>query len=375
MLDHLKTLRHALHRHPELSGHEHQTAARMAAWFRDCGAQVVTGLGGTGVAGVFDTGLPGPSVLFRAELDALPIAETSGAPWASQVPGRGHLCGHDGHLSILAGLARALASRPVARGRIVVLAQPAEETGAGARAVLADPAFAPLACDWAFAIHNMPGVALGAAWLAAGPVNCASCGLEITLTGKTAHASEPQAGLSPAGAVARLMPMLGALGPGGTIGPDYRLSTLTHVRLGEPTFGVAPGEAVLRVTLRALADAGLDELITRAQDLARAEAAQAGLGLSFRLDESFAACVNDPQATAHLQRAAAAAGIATHPGDLPMRGSEDFGLFGQSARAAMLFLGAGTDHPRLHHPDYDFPDELIASGLSVFETLARDLCG
>lgn len=374
-IESLVALRHALHRHPELSGDEHATADRINDALEGLGCEIITGLGGAGVAAVFDSGVPGPSVMFRAELDALPILETGTPPWRSTVAGRGHLCGHDGHMAILTGLARLLARDGPVRGRVVLLYQPAEETGAGARAVISDPRFEALSCDWAFAIHNMPGVTQGTAWLAPGPVNCASLGLVLALHGKTAHASEPEAGISPAPALARLIPGLTALGPGGAPGPGYRLATVTHARLGERALGIAPGWAELLVTLRAVDDGGLDRMLEAASALAQAEADQAGLRIDYHVEDHFAACHNHPDATAVLARALEVAGIPHSPGALPMRASEDFGLFGTVSKAAMVFLGAGEDHPALHNPDYDFPDSLISPGVAVFRAITDEILG
>lgn len=371
----LTDLRRALHRMPELSGQEQATAARVTALVAGADT-VLTGLGGHGVAAIFNGTVPGPTVMIRAELDALPITELSSAPWASAIPGKGHLCGHDGHTTLLLGLARLLSRRRPARGRVVLMFQPAEEDGSGAAAVIADPRFAQIAPDWAFAIHNLPGVPLGHAWLRPGPANCASMGLRITLSGKTAHAAQPEAGTSPAPAVARLLTALPALGQGGDLAPDYRLVTLTHARLGEPAFGIAPGAAEVWATLRTLSDAPMAVLLDQAQALGRQAAAEAGLQVAFTHHDVFAACTNDEGATDRLAAAAAAVGIPVTDGDLPMRASEDFGRFGAAgAKAAMLFLGAGTDHPHLHNPDYDFPDSLIAPGVRLFEAVVRDLLG
>ena len=186
MPDDLIALRHALHRQPELSGHEADTARLIATHLQATNPdRLVTNLGGHGVAALYDSGQPGPTVMLRAELDALPISEASGVPHASERPGFGHLCGHDGHMAILMGRA---GTRP-ARGRLVLLFQPAEETGAGARAVLDDPAFAALRPDYAFALHNMPGLPLGAVAVAPGPVSCASVGWRIAVAGREAHAA------------------------------------------------------------------------------------------------------------------------------------------------------------------------------------------
>lgn len=365
--------RHALHRRPEISGEERETA-RAVAEALPAPDRLLTGLGGHGVAAVYEGAAPGPKVLLRAELDALPIPDRSGLPHASELSGKGHLCGHDGHSAILLGVARHLSRYPPARGAVVLLFQPAEETGAGAAAVLADLRFEAIRPDWAFSLHNMPGVALGAAHLPEGPANCASCGLQIVLAGRTAHAAQPELGLSPGGALARLVPALADLGGGGEIGPGFSLATVTHLRMGEPAFGIAPAEGEIWVTLRAMEDEGLEAMIARAEAMARAEAGAAGLGLEITRHDHFAACANAPEARARLKRALEAAGIGVSPGE-PMRASEDFGRFRAVAPTAMAFVGAGIDHPPLHAESYDFPDALIAPAVRMWAALVRDLLG
>ena len=372
----LVTWRRALHAMPELSGEEAVTAAAVQRFMAATGPdEVVSGLGGHGVAVVYRGAEPGPTLLLRAELDALPIQEISQNAYKSATPGKGHLCGHDGHMASLAAVGRGLARKRPARGRVVLLFQPAEETGAGAAAVIADPRFAALRPDMAFSWHNMPGLKRGTVALAEGPVNCASRGMRLVLTGRTAHASQPENGLSPMRAMAGLMPALAALAPGGALGPGFAMITVTHARLGERAFGVAPGEAEIWATLRTMVDADMDRLRLAAEDLARQAAEAAGLGLTIGYEDVFDHCENAPEAVAALRRAMEAEGVVHGLGDLPMRGSEDFGRFGQSTPAAMFFLGAGKDHASLHNPDYDFPDELIAIGARVMMRTVRDLLG
>ncbi len=353
-------LRHDLHSQPELSGQEHETASRIAARMRALGAEVITGLGGTGVAAVFGDGPRG--LLLRCELDALPIEETGRPAYRSQRAGVAHLCGHDGHMAILCAVAVQLARRPPPV-RVILLFQPAEETGAGARAVLDDSRFAALGADMALSLHNLPGLPLGAVALEEGPVNCASRGVRIRLTGRTAHASEPENGASPGLALAALIAALSGLARALPVtDPDFRLVTVTHARLGVPAFGVAPGEAELYVTLRTR----LDDTMAELEDAARAQVhALAGeFAPDITVHEAFGHCVNAPEAVAVLR--AACAGLTPAEGALPMRASEDFGLFGAHMPAAMLFLGAGTNRPALHNPDYDFPDTLIGAGAGIF---------
>jgi amidohydrolase len=372
----LVAFRRQLHERPELSGDEAETAQAIAARLGGSRPdQVIQKLGGHGLAAVYRGDAPGPTLMFRAELDGLPIEERSSAPHRSQIRGQGHLCGHDGHMAALCALALGLSRRRPQRGRVVLLFQPAEENGAGAAAVLADPRFAEVAPDFAFAWHNMPGLPLGRAALKSGPANCASRGLRATLSGRTAHASMPETGVSPMRALARLMPALTALGPGGALDADYRLVTITHARLGGPASGVAPGEAELWATLRTLNDDGMASLAAGAESLIRACASEDGLGLDIRYQDAFAHCENAPEAVALLAHALESEGVATTATGLPMRASEDFGRFRAAAPSAMFLLGAGEARPNLHNPDYDFPDELIAIAARVMMRVARDALG
>jgi len=370
----LTAFRRDLHRRPEISGEEAETAKVIGAALQKLNStDILTNLGGHGVAAIFDSGKPGPTVLFRAELDALPIHEVSDAPWRSEIDGKGHLCGHDGHMTMLLALGRLLSRQPVGTGRVVLMFQPAEEDGSGARAVVADPKFSDIAPDWAFAIHNEPGKPFGYVATRAGLMNCASQGLQIKLTGKTAHAADPQDGVSPAFAVSELIPALTALGQGGALDENFRLVTITHVNIGEPTFGIAPADAVIYATLRTAYDESMASVSTQARALAQDAAARHGLEIAFGIFDDFAASVNDPDATEVALEAMRALDIAHGDKGLPMRASEDFGVFGWDAKAAMLCLGPGEDHAALHNPDYDFPDDLIPIGAAIFERIARDL--
>lgn len=375
----LTEFRRDLHRHPELSGEEVQTAARIVAALKPMSpTRILTGLGGHGVAAIFDSSKEGPTVLFRAELDALPIQERNDdIAWQSLTPGKSHVCGHDGHMTMLLGLGRMISRQPVARGRVVLMFQPAEEDGSGARAVVSDPAYQDIKADWAFAIHVKPGSPFGFVSTCAGLINCASLGLKIKLVGRTAHAANPEDGISPAQAVARLIPALDALGQGdgGPQNENFRLVTITHVNIGEPSFGVAPGEGEIYATLRTASDEGMASLEAAARHLARSVATEFGLAADFEICDNFAASVNDRDACRVATQAMYALNVPYGHAGVPMRASEDFGVFGWNARAAMLFLGPGEDHAALHNPDYDFPDDLIPIGCAIFERIARDILG
>lgn len=375
-LKELTEFRRELHRYPELSGEEVETAKKIAAELKPLSpSRILTGLGGHGVAAVFDSGNDGPTVLFRAELDALPIEERSDIAWVSQISGKSHVCGHDGHMTMLLALGRMISRRPVARGRVILMFQPAEENGSGAKAVVTDPAYQDIQADWAFAIHIEPGRPFGYVSTCAGLINCASMGLKISLSGKTAHAADPEDGISPAQAIAELIPSLDALGQGGALDDDFRLVTITHVNIGEPSFGISPGEGEIFATLRTAGDKGMDRLKTLALSLSDTAAKKYGLRVDYEVHDNFAASINDPDAYGVATKAMDALDIAYGDAGVPMRASEDFGVFGWNAKAAMLCLGPGEDYAALHNPDYDFDDDLIPIGSAIFECIARDLLG
>ena len=372
----LAAFRRHLHQQPEISNEEENTALEVVSFLTPTEPdEVLTGLGGHGVAMVYDSGKPGPTVLLRSELDALPIEELSDLPHRSQVPGKGHMCGHEGHSTILAAVGRQLGRKRPARGRVVLMFQPAEETGNGAAGVIADPRYASIAPDFAFSLHNLPGTPLGHVRLKEGVVNCASQGMRIVLTGKTAHASMPETGIAPTTAVATLLPALEKLSHGTFDDDDLALVTICHARIGEAVFGIAPGHAEIRATLRTRLDERMDALVASAEELAHRIAAEHGLSCEIDYHEIFVASLNEPEAVAQLRAALDAEGIAHDEAELPMRASEDFGRFSHGAKSAMFFLGAGKHHPALHNPDYDFPDDLIPIGAKVFMRVVRDILG
>ncbi len=362
------TLRHLLHRQPEVSHRESATARTIVGFLADFQPdEIVTGLGGTGVAALFNGAEPGPTLLFRSELDALPIQEINDFPHRSEHAHVSHKCGHDGHMAMVAGLAPSLRQRRP-NGRVVLLFQPAEETGDGAAAIRRDPQFQRIAPDHCFAIHNLPGYPLHQVVSREGTFAMASVGMQAKLVGRTSHASQPELGLSPVNAVIALLQGLPTL-THRTDPQTFRLATLTHLVLGERSFGIAAGEAEVLATLRAATDAGLRQLREQASDLVNSAAQRDGLTATLEWHDEFAATVNDPYAVLQIKRAAAALGLSYQAMETSQRWSEDFGLFTQISKGAMFGLGAGTETPALHSPDYDFPDALIATGIGMYRQL------
>ncbi len=366
-------LRRSLHAHPEVSGAEEATAARIAARLRALNpTSLLNGLGGHGVLATFDSGKPGPTLLFRAELDALPIVEANRFEHRSQVEGVSHKCGHDGHMAILCGLADALAARSLVRGKVHLLFQPAEETGQGAQAVLADPRFAPITPDLGFALHNMPGFPAGAVIVRTGTITAAVCSLILRFQGRTSHAMEPEAGLNPSLAIAELIQACDALNHNHPADVDFRLVTPIHVRVGSPAYGVSAGDGELHLTLRAWDDERLGRLLETILTHAHEIATRHRLCLTHEILQRFRANVNHPAAVVQVRAAAHRCGQPITDLSLPIKGGEDFGLFTSSFPGCMFLLGIGEAAPSLHSPDYDFPDSLIETGVRLFEEIVRN---
>lgn len=373
LLQDLTQLRRHLHQHPDRSGQEARTAQCIQHFVQCyCPDQILTDVGGHGIAVLYQGAAPGPTVMIRADLDALPIAEISAVAHRSHTAQTAHLCGHDGHMVMVAGLAAALQAQPLPRGRVVLLFQPAEETGAGAAAVIASPEFAQIQPDYVFALHNLPGYPLGQVVLRSREFAAASQGVIIQLQGHPSHAAHPEAGLSPAIAMAHLITELTQL-PTTAPGRDFRLVTVIHARLGEVAFGTSPGEATVMATLRSYRDDDMTDLTTAVETLAHTTAAAAGLTVEIRYTEVFPATVNDPTATERVKQAAIACGCDWHEPETPFRWSEDFGYFTQRSCGAMFGLGSGRSQPQLHQAQYDFPDALIPYGLKLFWQLITDI--
>lgn len=366
-------LRRYLHQHPELSLQEFETQQYLQVYLDALQPDALHAVGGTGLLACFEGKEPGPTVLLRADIDALPITEVNQMAYRSQREGISHKCGHDGHTAIMAGVAAAFAERRPRKGKALLLFQPAEEVGKGAQLVLDDPAFAKYTPDFAFALHNLPGHALHEVVVSAPNFSAAVRSMIIQLQGKTAHAAEPENGQNPAYALSRLIAEMRVLEVADIRREDFALITPVYMELGEKAYGVAAGAGELHLTLRSWTNARMEQLCTAAEALVHAAIAADGLKASISYTESFYANENDARASEAVYAATQQLGLSLVEQPEPMRWGEDFGLFTQRIPGAMFGLGAGLDLPALHNPDYDFPDALLPTGISLFVTLVDEV--
>jgi amidohydrolase len=373
-LQRLIQYRQELHQHPEISGEEKLTSRRVAKWIeRYEPDEIISGLGGHGLAAIFRGRHQGQTVLFRAELDALPLKETNSFGHRSKNPQTAHLCGHDGHMAFLLGMAENLHSDPPERGTAVLLFQPAEETGTGAEKVLKDPGFSSIQPDYVFAIHNLPGFDLHQVIFSNKHFAAASTGMIIRLQGRTSHAAEPEKGLSPAMAVAKIIQRLHELPSKLQNLQGFALLTVIHVKIGEVAFGTTPGEAVVMATLRAFEDDDLKNLSLEAENLIAFISQREGLDYEITYTESFPATINDAYAADFINKAAGKLNLDIHMIEEPFKWTEDFGHFTSQHQGALIGLGSGIKQPALHNPDYDFPDDLIPTGVGLFRQIFDDI--
>ncbi len=368
-------LRQKLHQNPELSGKECLTANCIVEFLEKYDpTDIITELGGTGIAAIFD-GIrkDGPTVLFRAELDALPIKDINDSPYKSLNEGISHKCGHDGHMAILTGLAALLHKHKLPKGRVILLFQPAEETGQGALAVLEDKRFSTLKPDYVFALHNLPGIQESKIVVRNNTFAAASTGMVITLQGKSSHAAEPENGLNPGQAMAEIILEFNRLILDKDKFKDLTLLTVIHARLGEVAFGTNPGFATVMATLRSFQQEDLILLKQLTSDTVKTIAAKYKLVFTIDYVEEFPATVNDDSAVNIIRKAAEKNKLETQEAVQPFKWSEDFGYFTNKYKGALFGLGAGSDQAQLHHAHYDFPDAIIPTGSAMFYTIASEI--
>jgi amidohydrolase len=272
-------------------------------------------------------------------------------------------------MSILAGLAVRIASSRPARGRVGLLFQSAEEVEQGARDVVNDPRFGEIEPDAIFALHNIPGIPKHRLVTRTGSFAAASSGMVIRLYGRSSHAGEPEKGINPASAMARLILELEKLNRKQDLFQQTAFATVVHLRLGEVAHGTAPGEGEIRLTLRSFENRDMKLLNDRIQALAEKMAVTENLRITFSLTEEFPATVNDAACISMIEKAARQLQIPLTFLEEPFRWSEDFGYYTGRFPGGYVGLGSGEDQPPLHHPGFDFPDDILDTGIRYFYAL------
>lgn len=374
LLPELVTLRKELHHNPELSGQEQKTARLILEFFsRVRPDHIIEKIGKTGIAFIFEGKKPGKTLLFRADMDALPIEEDIEIPYISDRKSLSHKCGHDGHMAILSGLALMVSIHPLRCGRVILLFQPSEETGKGALSVLNDPKFSHIKPDYVFALHNLPGYPRNAIIIRSGTFAIASEGIQIRLKGHASHAAYPDQGISPLPAVMELLEKLQKLTHLRQRFKDFVQLSITYTKIGRFGFGTIPGTAEIGLTIRAVETDDLEHLRTEIDKLTDRIATRHYLEEEFRRYEPFPCTVNHPGAVEAIRNVAVRHGFPVVELEEPLRWSEDFGYFTNLYEGALFGLGAGENHSDLHTWYYDFPDEILETGIRLFYGLIQDL--
>ncbi|MGV2122815.1 M20 aminoacylase family protein [Agrobacterium vitis] len=365
--------RRHLHQTPELLFDVHQTAAFVTQKLKEFGCDVVeTGIGRTGVVGIIKGNRgEGTTIGMRADMDALPITEITGAPWASTVPGKMHACGHDGHTAMLLGAAKHLAETRNFAGSVAVIFQPAEEGGGGGLAMVQDGMMDKFGISQVFGMHNAPGVPLGDFAIRKGSLMAASDTFEIVIKGKGSHAAQPHMSVDPVLVSAHVIIALQSIVSRGVDPLESLVISVTTTHGGD-AYNVIPMDVTLTGTVRTLLPQIRDFAEKRVQEVASATAMAHGAIAEVHYHRGYPVTFNHAQETEFAASVAARiSGENRVKTDMaPKMGAEDFSYMLESRPGAFIFLGVG-DTANLHHPAYDFNDEAIPYGISYWVELAE----
>lgn len=372
----IREWRQDLHAHPELMYEVHRTARFVSDKLHAFGCdEVVMGLGRTGVVGIIEgrAGKPGRigTIGLRADMDALPIHEETGAAYRSTVPGRMHACGHDGHTAMLLGAARYLAETRNFNGRVALIFQPAEEGGAGGRAMIEDGLMERFGIEEVYGLHNMPGMPVGSFALRAGALMAATDTISITIEGVGGHAARPHLTIDPVMVGAQIVAQVQSIVARNLDPLDQAVISLCTFHAGEAN-NVIPARAELSGTVRTFAAPVRERIARRLKELVEGIAQAHGARAHLDYQRGYPVLVNHDDQSAHAARAAAAVvGVdRVDAQTAPIMAAEDFAFMLEARPGAFIFMGNG-DSAGLHHPAYDFNDEAIAYGASYWVRLTE----
>ncbi|RDJ27708.1 amidohydrolase [Bosea caraganae] len=370
-IDEFVALRRDLHRHPELAFQETRTSALVAEKLNAWGYQVTTGLAGTSVIGTLKRGGGVKRLGLRADMDALPITEATGLPYASAHTGAMHACGHDGHTAILLAAARYLAEAGRFSGTLNLIFQPAEEIGAGARKLISEGLFERFPCDAVFGLHNWPGVPTGQFGFVEGPAMASVDQALITIIGKGGHGASPHETVDPVVASAFFITALQSI-VSRSIDPLETAVVSVGSIHGGTASNVIPDSVELKLTIRSFSAAVREQLQRRIPALAQAQAESFGARAEVKYRLGFPALVNRGEETAFARKVAIEAFGAAKVEEQfrPRTASEDFAFMLEARPGSYLFVGNG-DSAALHSPNYDFNDAILAPAATYWARLAQ----
>lgn len=363
-------LRKELHQYPELSGYEIETSKRIIQFLKlNNPTKIIDSIGGSGLAAIYDFGESGKTITIRCELDALPIQEINQFSHRSTTNGVSHKCGHDGHMAILSGVSSWLKNQKFQKGKVVLLFQPAEENGEGAYKVLNNQRFIELKIDYFFSLHNLPKEPMHSIVMNDAGFSAEVQSFSILLNGKESHAAEPENGINPAMAMAKIINELSATEIADTSRNDFTIMTPVHFLMGQKSYGISPALAELHYTLRTWTNAKMIELQQKIEDVVAAVSKDYDLEYKINWFEYFPATVNYPETNEYVYEAIKQNDFQLVNKSNPMKFGEDFGWYSKTYKTTMFGLGAGLDTPALHNADYDFPDEIIETGVKMFTSI------
>lgn len=371
----MKAWRHDIHRDPELAFEERRTARKVAKLLTRFGLEVVTPIGKTGVVGLLKKGDSKRAIGLRADMDALKISELNDFEHRSQIEGRMHACGHDGHTAMLLGAAQYLAAEGKFDGMVVFIFQPAEEHGEGARAMIEDGLFERFPVDAVYAIHNFPSLAVGKFAVRAGSIMAAEDNFEITVDGVGCHAAMPHLGRDPIVIGAEIVTAMQSL-VARTLDPmEHAVISFTEFETNG-TVNVVPGRVKLKGDTRSLTSAVQDHIEATMERIVSGICAAHGASYEFSYRRNFVPTVNTPlEAEIAVRVASRVVGSKNVIGDSrPVMTSEDFGYMLQVRPGAYLLLGNGEDGVggcSLHNPSYDFNDDILSIGADFWVALVE----
>ena len=370
MISEIKKFRKELHSNPELSGAEFNTANRVRSFIETHHpTEIMDKIGGTGLAAIYEFSKSGPTIAIRCELDALPIEEENQFDYRSKVKGVSHKCGHDGHMSIVAGLVFWIKEQSFNSGKIILLFQPAEETGQGAFKILEDERFQQLGIDYIFALHNIPGESLHSIITMSKGFSAEVQSFSISVFGKKSHAAEPENGINPAIGISEIIRELSKLNIDNPLKEDFAILTPVFINMGQKSYGVSPANGELHYTIRTWSTHKMENLKLKIEAVFKRICEANNLKYDVNWFEHFPASQNDFDCNKLVEDAARANEFEIIKRPYPFKFGEDFGWFSKKYKTAMFGLGAGEDCPALHHANYDFPDEIIETGIKMFKTI------